>query len=423
VPALSAPNNISIDSENNFGAPNVTDTGTSNVPDTARVVFEVQMTDQFGNLVQFDNGSNNAKLVKTGPGTVSQCNGSNSTSACASHNNAGASFVAQSDGTFTETIPAVLGTYLNLPVSSGGPQVRYQADVRSQSGVNHNSGYSDGTPGVNDGTQTDVLTWAAPTTTFSAQTAGLWSYATGSATATTDTFTLNFYNQLAQPVVTFTVTPGTTVATSTAVTVTAKEVDQFGNPIVGQAQQGTTSGTAGGVGIITAVRSGQNEASCVPTQGTANGGAAAILATNTSGIAGYTFSCDQPGVSTVSMVVTGPGGTQLASGKEAITFTGAGVHRTVERPTVNVTSFHAHHITVHVSTDPALGAARTVEIYRLKNGIKHLVGQTHTGPKGNASLTFTGLRSGATWRVSAKVVNLGTQYKSEYAVAVSKQVK
>jgi hypothetical protein len=147
------------------------------------------------------------------------------------------------------------------------------------------------------------------------------------------------------------------------------------------------------------------------------------LSTNTSGVAGYTFSCNAPGVSTVSMVVTGPGGTQLASGKEAITFTGAGVHRTVERPTVNVTSFHKHHITVHISTDPALGAARTVDVYRLKNGIKHLVGQTHTGPKGNASLTFTGLHSGATWRVAAKVINLGTQYKSEYSVATSHRVK
>jgi hypothetical protein len=123
------------------------------------------------------------------------------------------------------------------------------------------------------------------------------------------------------------------------------------------------------------------------------------------------------------MVVTGPGGTQLAAGKEAITFTGAAQHTTVERPTLNMTSFHKHHLTVIVHTDPALGAARTIDVYRLKNGIKHLVGQTHTGPKGNASLAFRGLRSVATWRVSAKVVNLGTQYRSEFAVAKSHRIK
>jgi hypothetical protein len=261
--------------------------------------------------------------------------------------------------------------------------------------------------------------------TFGALTAGVWSYNATTATAATDTLTLNFYNQLAQPVVTFTVTPGNTVATSTAVTVTAKEVDQFQNPIVGSFT-GTTSGTgavSGGVGIITAVRSGSNESSCVPSQSTANGGAADILVTNTSGVAGYTFSCDAPGVSTVSMVVTGPGGTQLASGKEAITFTGSAQHTTVERPTVNLTSFHKHHLTVNVHTSPSLGATRTVNVYRLRNGIKHLVGQTHTGPRGNASLSFSGLRQGATWRVAAKVVNLGTQYRSEFSRAVGHRIK
>ncbi|HWA67308.1 MAG TPA: hypothetical protein VG899_13185, partial [Mycobacteriales bacterium] len=237
-----------------------------------------------------------------------------------------------------------------------------------------------------------------------------------------DTLTLNFYNQLAQPVVTFTVTPGNKVATSTAVTVTAKLVDQFQNPIVG-APTGTTSGTNGGVGVISVVRSGSNEASCVPAAITGNGGAPATLNTNTSGIAGYTFSCNSPGVSTVSMVVTGPGGTQLASGKEAITFTGSAQHTTVERPTVSLTSFHKHHLTVIVHTSPSLGATRTVNIYRLRNGIKHLVGQTHTGPRGNASLSFSGLRSGATWRVAAKVINLGTQYRSEFSQAVGHRIK
>ena len=340
--------------------------------------------------------------------------------------------MTQPDGSNKET-GSLAGTYLNLPVglppaTTAAPQVRYQSDVNSPNCSSFNGGYSTGTPGVIDGTQTTVVSWAAPTTTFATVIApGIINFASGTAAAATDTLTLNFYNQLAQPVVTFTVLPGNKVATSTAVTIQITVVDQFGNPIVGTPCAGSTSGTCvggvGGVGRITAVRSGQNEASCVPTQGTTNGGAAAIIFTNTSGVAGYTFSCNAPGVSTVSFVVTGPGGTQLSQGKEAVTFTGAGAHRTVERPTVSLTSFHRHHLTVNVHTDPALGAGRTVNIYRLVNGVKHMVGQTHTGPRGNATLTFHGLRSGRHWRVAAKVVGLGTQYRSEYSVAVSHRIK
>ncbi|HEX3898208.1 MAG TPA: hypothetical protein VHW74_03495 [Mycobacteriales bacterium] len=426
IDGLAAPNSDSINTENNFGpTQKISDTGTSNVPDTDRVVYSPQVLDQFKNLVSYQNGTANVKLTKSGVGSVVQCGGSSATDACTgAFKPASETCTANADGSYTETDTAVEGSYLNLPVGTAlGSQTRYQAEDRSQNcGGPFNDGYDNGIPGVNDGTQTDVLSWAAPTTTFTQNIAGVWTYTAGTATAATDTLTLNFYNQ--NGAVSFTLSSSATkVPTSTAVTVTATELDQFNNPVVGRTGTGTTSGTAGGVGIITAVRSGQNEASCVPSQGTANGGAAAILVTNTSGVVGYTFSCNAPGVSTVSMVVTGPGGTQLAEKSQAITFTGAGVTRTVERPTVNITSFHKHHITVHVSTHPALGAARTVNIYRLKNGIKHLVGQTHTGPKGNAALTFSGLREGATWRVSAKVINLGTQYQSEYAVATSHRVK
>ena len=78
---------------------------------------------------------------------------------------------------------------------------------------------------------------------------------------------------------------------------------------------------------------------------------------------------------------------------------------------------------MNIATSPAIGAGHTVDIYRLINGIKHQVGETHTGPKGNATLTFTGLRSGANWIVAVKVVDLGTQYRSEFSQAVSHQIK
>jgi hypothetical protein len=412
VPALAAPNNVAIDSENNF---TVTDSGTINVPDADRVVFLVHITDQFGNLTSdgsFFNGGNHPDLAKTGPGALYDCiAASSSTDACSDRHLFGTQ-TTQADGTIDQDYPDVVGSYLNVT-----SQNRFQADT-SDFG-DSNGGYGDTTPSVNDGTQTDVLSWAAPTNTFATFIAGspaVATFASGSATSASDTYTLNFYNQLAQPVVTFSVSPGNKVATSTAVTVTATLVDNHGNPIVGVDEPGVSDSDSG---LLQVVRSGANESSCTPVQNLEN----ETLFTNTSGVAGYTFSCDAPGVSNVSMVVTGPGGTQLAQGRESITFTGTAVHTTVERPTVSLTSFNKHHLTVHVATSPALGASRTVNVYRLVNGLKHLVGQTHTGPAGKAALTLSGLRSGAKWRVSAKVINLGVNYRSEYSTAVTKTVK
>lgn len=429
IAALAQPNNTAIQSENNF---TVDDTKTWNVPDVSRVVFVVHNTDQYANLTQDQTLGNLPTLTSTGPGNLWSCTSFSSTSACATtgtelgvNPQPGA---GQPNGTTTYTVPA-MGSYLNNVAGSGG-QVRFQSDTSSTGGP-FNSGWpcaagvacnlagpgASTQAGVNDGTTTVTDSWNPPTQSFTSFTAAsgatpaFATFAAGSATtASTDTLTLNFYNQLAQPVVTFAVNPGNKVASGTGVTITATVDDQNGNPIVNQA--------------IDALRSGSNEGSCQPTQTVSNGGAVTSpLVTNTSGVAGYTFSCSLPGASTVSMVVEGPGQTQLASGKQTITFTGVAQHTTVERPSVNLTSFHQHHLTVHVSTSPRLGAGRTVDVFRLVNGIKHLVGQTHTGPRGNASLTFHGLRNGATWRVAAKVINLGTQYRSEYSIAVSHRVK
>jgi hypothetical protein len=421
IAPITSPSNTVQAGENNFAA---TDTTTANVPDIDRVDFVVHITDQFGNLTSdvdpFSGSGNQPTITKTGPGWLYVCGGYSAVSACTSGASTG-TLTAQSDGTTKQVDSHVIGSYNNV-ASNGtlGSQVRYQADDTNAGGpavinlhypCNANipgscTGGNEAAPGVNDGTQTDVLSWSAPTTQFDQVIGFVVSTKAGTATAQTDTLTLNFYNQLAQPVVTFTTSPASKVQTSTAVTVSATVVDQFKNGIVAQ--------------LVQFVRSGANEATCTPIQ---NGPGNYTQATNTLGVAGYTFSCDGAGADTISVVVTTPNGNQLARGTVPVTFTGVSTHSTVERPTVNLTSFHAHHLTVHISTSPALGAGRTVDVYRLVNGIKHLVGQTHTGPKGNASLTFHGLRSGAVWRVAAKVINLGTQYRSEYAIAVSHRVK
>jgi hypothetical protein len=265
------------------------------------------------------------------------------------------------------------------------------------------------TPGVGDGTQTDTLTWTPPTTTFATFTAGtpaIATYAAGNGAAQTLTLTFDIYNQLAQPVVTFSVKPGNTVQTGTAVTAQATVDDQHGLPIVLQ--------------LVQFVRTGANDASCVPIQDT-NGNNAIV--TNAQGVAGYTWSCDGAGVSNVSIVVTGPGGIQLAQGREAVTFTGANVGggQKTEKPTVAVRSPHHHVLVIHVVTHPSLNHV-TVHFYKVVNGLKILVGAAKTGPAGHAHLRIAGLRTGSHHRYTAKVVNLSSKYKSVFGKSVRHKV-
>jgi hypothetical protein len=413
IPSLAQPSNTAIQTENNFTADT---TKAWDVPDVDRVVFEFLVTDQFDNLTQFASPKA-PQLTKTGVGAVFACGGFSSTNACT----AGGAFgtqTAQQDGTVTQVGP-VFGSYLaNIPGAFG--QMRYQADTTTPSapgamnqawpcvagGPGACVALPSANPGVNDGTQKDVLSWSPPTTTFASYIAGspaIATYAAGTGTAQTETLTLNFYNQLAEAVVTFAARPGTNVQTGTAVTVEATVKDQHGNPIVNQ--------------TIDAVRSGANESTCVPQQNVGNGGNVTNpLFTNTSGQAGYTFTCTGAGVSTVSMVVLGPGGTQLAQGNEAVTFTGGNINggQKVEKPTFRITAPKRHVLVLHAATHPSLSHV-TVHFYKVKHGLKHLIGADKTGPAGHARLKVKHLKSGTHPRYTARVVNLTNKYKSKYA--------
>jgi hypothetical protein len=418
--ALSSPNNVAILSENNFTP---ADSGTINVPDPDRVDFEVSLTDQFGNITSDAGASpaaNAATLTKTGPGQLWNCGtgGLSSVSTCtAPASGPGAGEITdaqQADGTFKEVYAPAIGSYTNVAA-----QNPYQVDTAPNGGV-PNTGYGTGGQiiSVNDGTTTVTLSWTPPTTTFTSFTAGTpnttTGYTTGNGPAQTDTYTLNFYNQLSQPVVTFSVKPGNTVGTSTAVTVAATVLDQNGNPIV------VYGGPRDPVTVQT-LRTGGNESSCVPQQNGFNGGPL-LLTTNTSGVAAFTFSCNAPGLSTVSMVVQGPGGVQLAQGHEAVTFTGAAPSATVkEKPTVSLASHKRHHLTVTVHTHPALGHKK-VNIYKVVNGLPHLIGALGTNAAGSGHVTITGLRSGHRYHIRVLVVNLGARYHSVFSKTKSRVV-
>jgi hypothetical protein len=264
--------------------------------------------------------------------------------------------------------------------------------------------------GTGDGTQTLTLDWTAPTTTFATYHAALGgvgafaTYATGNAADAPDTFKLNFYNQLAAPIATFSVLPNSSVETSTAVTVTGTVLDQFQNAIVDAGVQ--------------FVRSGGNDVSCTPIQNSSN----STETTNQAGVAGYTFSCDAPGVSNVSIVVLGPGGTQLATGREAVTFNGIAVKVVKELPTIKVSSPSAGHLVVHVTTHPAV-AGKRINIYRKLNGLYHLIGSVKTGPHGKATKHIAGLHRGVKYNIAAKAVGLGAGYHSKYSVHKSVTIK
>jgi hypothetical protein len=412
VPSLSSPNNVAILSENN----DTVTTGTTavNVPDVDRVVFKVQLTDQFQNLTA-NGGSvapaaNAAKLTKTGPGQLWGCGAAfTSTDACTGGGgNVDVTNTQQSDGTFTEVATA-LGSF-----TDANAQNRYQVDTMPNGSGNGNAGYGSVTPSVNDGTTTVVLSWTPPTTTFATYHAGtptIATFTTGNGAAQTDTLTLNFYNQLSQPVVTFAVSPGNTVGTSTAVTVTATVKDQNGKPIV----MGLWANSL----AVQVVRSGGNEASCTPIQNAAN----QVIRTNTSGVAGYTFSCDKSGLSTVSMVVTGPGGVSLASGHEAVTFTGAPPVSTIkEKPGLKLTSPKAHRLRVTVTTHPTLKHKR-VKVYRVVNGLPHLIGALGTGSTGKGHVTIKHLKSGKVYRIKVLVVNVSSRYHSVFSKTKHHRVK
>ena len=201
---------------------------------------------------------------------------------------------------------------------------------------------------------------------------------------------------------TFKVQPNSSVPTGTAVTVQATVVDQFQNGIVNQ--------------TVDAVRSGANESSCVPSQNLQNGGNVTTpLQTNTSGIAGYTFTCNAAGVSNVSMVVLGPGGTQLAQGREAVTFLGNVVKVKKELPVIkSIKSNKAGHFVIHIRTSPALSHKR-INIYSKSNGLYHKIGSVKTGHLGHASKQVGGLQHGRTYHISVKAVGLGARYDSHYS--------
>lgn len=391
VPPVAVAHGTSNANANNLTA---TDSGTNNIPDVDRVVYMVQLTDQFANLTDDGasavavgaQGANPPSITKTGVGDLVACGGNFSdTNACAGQVG-GPNPVAstqQSNGTYNQTVAAAVPSYTDVAA-----QYRYEADAGG-----NNAGANAGNAGVNDGTQTDTLSWSAPSTTFTAYSAGnsttpaFATYSANGATAATpltDTLTFNFYNQLTNLTVTVTPAKGTNVAAGHAVTVTAKVTDQYSNPVV--------SANYGFNLFVNFVRSGSNEASCLPTQTGNNNGA---VNTDSSGAAGFTFSCYKSGASQVSVAVIGPGDTQLASGSTTIDFTG-----NAPQPSGGAKKIHPGiSLKVHGSTLTATVHTTgrdygAVVIFSVQDNGHHRSAHARLSRGGHANHTFHGLPRG-----------------------------
>jgi hypothetical protein len=336
IAPLTSPTGTDNPDANNYKA---VDTGTNNVPDVDRVVYTVQLTDQFGNLTSGGGSSNAPTLSKTGAGNLVTCDDFSATDTCSDGFSTGGS--QQPDGTFDQTLTAV-GSYSDDTTDT---QQRYEADAGT-----YEDGPDSGQAGINDGTQTDSLSWSAPATTFTVFTPGTTAtpafaqYSVGtSATALTDSLAFNFYNQLSDLKVTFSVTPSAKVAVGAAVTVATQILDQYGNPVVDQ--------------LVQFVRSGAIESSCQPQQ---NGNGNGAEYTNANGTAGFTFSCSESGLSTVSIAVTGPGGTQLAGGKEVVQFGTGTIAKVTIHPSLQVVTSNGHVQVVVYANGGDAGASVTI---------------------------------------------------------------
>jgi hypothetical protein len=317
----------------------LSDTATNNIPnesannstDISERTFVLHETDQFGNLIQDGGGS--TTLTLTGTGEVGSCDNPGGYSNTATCQNQDSGAFSQPSGVNTYTVTPAAASYTTAFGPGGAPlQQRYYVD-------------SDG----NTGTATLTATWAAPVTTFATYTAPTSSGTPGAATYNrttsnkTDVVALNFYNQVATTV-TFNTVPSNTVPAGTLVTVEATVKDQFGNPIVGDTAHFTRSGP-----------NPNNGTDCTATTSDPNS-----PATDSTGTAGWSFTCNTPGTQTVQVIVTDQSGNRVGQpGVQTVTFTNG----TVTSPTPTPTS---------TSTTPPPGNKSTLPAFR--NGSTVILG-------------------------------------------------
>jgi hypothetical protein len=392
---------------------------TLNVPNNQSRTFVVYLRDQYGNLAQATNpgtanSNDNATITKTGVGTLFRCTGaaggSTSTSDCTGADSSGSSADPQNDGTTTQTYQ-VTGSYTNRAL-----QERFQSTANSYPGTNGSPSVGCQIFGTNcpapspveSGTQTLTATWIAPITEFVVDTstgavpfgtvtgppAGPTGVSGGFDQNETDNVLtrvvkLNYYTQQATDI-TFDRTPkADPVAPGTVVTVSARVLDQFGNPVQGQPVQFFRTGST-------------NNCTSTTQNGTGNGGA---TTTGPDGRAGFSFSCDASN-QTVTIVVQDKNGNELKRGTQNVTFANA---QQPQSPAATNTASTSPSASASQSTSPSASASASQSTSPAPSctpaqqnlRIKYLVtqgkvGNGQVGPVANATQLVTVQVDGAT---------------------------
>jgi hypothetical protein len=244
------------------------------VPNQNLRTYVVHATDQFGNLTD---ANGNILISWTGAGYADDC-GYTGPATCPRGTEGGSFYV---DGSYTN------------------------ADEQDRIVSSADEVLADATPAEN-GLQTVTAAWDAPRTVFTTFTPAVGNTPavatfTADTVAKSATVKFEFYDQAAQPVVTFSTTPSNTVAAGTVVTVSATVKDQHGFPIVGYPVDFFVNGT--------------NVASCNPIHNPAP------VPTSDQGKAGFSFGCNNPGTAAVTIVVADGHGNEVARGVQNVTFT------------------------------------------------------------------------------------------------------
>lgn len=363
---------------------------TNNLPNNQFRVFTVQLKDQYGNLTYDDIRHDNvngcgqeacggALVTLTGAGTLYVCSDygdvNSNNDPCPLEEGAG--FGTQSSG---QQQDVTNGSFTDLD-----QQQRFAVTAENFNSCAFGNNFAN-CDDLDTGSASVSVEWQAPITTF-------WFSGTPKVFTgyhylnddLTDSVDINWFEQ-SPTHVTLTVTPSNTVKKGVVVTVTATVTDDQGNPVAGTPIQFIRSGPA---------------AQCSATS-TPAAGQPGALATDNAGKAGFSFTCNDVSVQTVTVIVSDGNGNELNRKATDITFKG---RRVAEHPTLKCFSPRKHVIRCVVQTDPRVKGA--VVVFRnAKNN--HFKGTDATNRHGRAHLVFKGLKSGKHHRYIAHVRHTAT---------------
>ncbi len=295
VQTYSAPYNYSSPLVSAIPAKSFSTTGSTNVPDVNTEQFHVTLQDQFGNPLGNQTATGVNITSTDNGGGLYYCANSTSLTTCNGSSGPVPDTTPTNTNVEVQQSTVLVDNGFTQPFVLRAPTYNYY----TATATNPDQG------AVLDGAQVVNVSGSLPTDVWQPQTPNstvLVPNTTGTAAITASNFTINWYNQLAQPIVTFKVTPKATVGIGQVITLSAKVVDQFKNPIAGDRVEFFFGG------------SGYNALICqegffAPT-------------TNANGTAGDSITCSGNSTINATIIVTDASGNEIARGSYVLRFSG-----------------------------------------------------------------------------------------------------